>query len=83
MGLNADDIIKIMRAAKEMGILEEEKKPVDVSAPETVYAEVATLDMPSDEEVLYWATPYYDQIQAEKEAKKERIKEEVQGEEHG
>lgn len=31
----------------------------------------------SDEEIMFWATPYYDELQEKKKLKAERIKEEV------
>lgn len=44
----------------------------DLIKPESVFDQI------SDEEVLYWSTPYYDQLQADKEAKKSKAKEEAE-----
>lgn len=83
MALSADDIIKIIKAAQDMGLVEPEKPRVVI--PERVLSkeEIEKIFVPStpfddmtNEEILFYATPYYDVLQAEKEAKKQRIEEE-------
>jgi len=44
---------------------------------EKIFAKPVDLDNVTDEELLYWATPYYDVIQEQKKMKQERLKEEV------
>lgn len=77
MALTADDIIKIMAKAKELGLFEGSPPAPTPTEPEEVYVEPQALDQPTDEEVLYWSTPWYDHLMAEKEAKRNRIKEEL------
>lgn len=36
----------------------------------------------SDDEILYWATPYYDELQAEKELKKQAIEQQAETDEN-
>jgi hypothetical protein len=43
----------------------EEIKPEDIMAPMSVF------DEPDEDEILYWSTPYYDEIMAKKQAMKE------------
>jgi hypothetical protein len=73
--MNADDIIKILKAAQEMGLIEA-SKPKEAVPIEQAYQEVSILDGVTDEELLYWSTPYYDFLQEQKQAKKERLAEE-------
>lgn len=84
MALTADNIIKIMQKAKELGLLEELKPvPIDSQDPEEFFKNMSSLDMPSDLDLLYWATPYYDELQAQKLEKQERLKDEALEREHG
>lgn len=46
------------------------KKFVEELKPEEIVKPMSTLDELSDEEVIYWASPYFDEIQAKKEAHK-------------
>lgn len=46
----------------------------DEVKPEDIMAKLSAFDMPSDEEILYFATPYYDQLQAEKELRAQQLK---------
>lgn len=39
---------------------------------------LSPFDEMTEEEILYYATPYYDELQAKKKAKQEKIKEEQQ-----
>ena len=78
MALTADDIIKIMEKAKELGLIDSSPKPepkqeVDL---EKIYIGPAALDEPDEEMIKYWATPYYDVLMAEREAKKQKLNEE-------
>lgn len=43
------------------------KEVPDVAAKDLI-APLSTFDEPTDEEVLYWSTPYYEELQARKEA---------------
>lgn len=43
-------------------------KPEQIIAPLPVFEEL------TDEEILYWATPYYDELQRKKELQKEAAK---------
>lgn len=44
--------------------------------PEDIFKNLSTFEMPSDDEVLYWATPYYNILQAEKELRTQQLKDE-------
>ncbi len=43
-------------------------KPEELISPLSVFEEY------TDEEILYWATPYFDELQAKKEAMREAAK---------
>ena len=43
--------------------------PADVK-PEDIMAPMSVFDEPDEEELLYWSTPYWDELQAKKEAMK-------------
>lgn len=45
--------------------------PAEVK-PEDLVAPLPALDEPTEEEVLFWSTDFYDEIQARKSAKPER-----------
>lgn len=75
------EILQLLVKAKELGISQMEvatykaqTKPIE---PEVMSEQeqkdmikaLTEVDMPDDQEILYWATPYYDQLQAEKELK--------------
>lgn len=93
MSLTAQEVIAVMEKAKELGLkqvkvdgfeasFEDIKNEVPVTIVpdaklEEIFKEASALDQVSDDEILYYATPYYDQLQAEKEAKKQRLSEEV------
>ncbi len=85
MSLTADDIIRIMEKAKELGLLDDKpkadipqptEKELMAMIPKTPYDEM------SEEEIKYYATPYWDEIQRQKEEKKKRIEEELPYDEH-
>jgi hypothetical protein len=42
--------------------------------PEQIVSPLPVFDEPSEEEILFWATPYYDQLMAEKALRNEQIK---------
>ena len=42
--------------------------------PEQIITPLPAFDEPSDDEILYWATPYYDQLMAEKALRNEQLK---------
>lgn len=81
MGLSADDIIKIMKAAKDMGMLDDKPSEPKVGMTEEeikkAFIPKTPFDEMSEEEILYYATPHYDEIQRIKEEKKQRIQDEV------
>lgn len=98
--MTADDIIRIMEKAKEIGIravdvklpnegnlkfsfvadkadIEEQiKSSVPELKAEDIVKPLSVLDEMSPEEILYYAVPHYDEIQAEKEAHKKKLEEE-------
>ena len=90
MSLNAEEIIKILEKAKELGIstikvdgLEahsDTERPQEKSMTEIddkdLMALVSPLDDFTEEEMLYYATPYFDELQEKKEAMKKQKKEE-------
>lgn len=45
-------------------------KPEQIIAPLSVFEEM------TDDEILYWSTPYYDELMAQKELQKQAAKEE-------
>ena len=49
--------------------LSEEIKPEDLISP------LSAFDEPGDDEVLFYSSPYYDELQAEKEKRKEALNE--------
>ena len=82
MALTADEILKIMERAKELGAttVNVEGLQVDFGVTKPAvsgevkdgdedYKPLSIFDGISDEEVLYWSSPYYDELQ--------RIKQEV------
>lgn len=46
------------------------------SKPEELVKPMSVLDELTDKEILFYATPYFDEIQAEKEAHKQKLEEE-------
>jgi hypothetical protein len=79
MSLTADDIIKVMKAAKEMGLIDSEKSVIPSFEPkaEDIVAPLSLFDQVSEDEILYWSSPYYDELQAQKEEKQQRLQDEV------
>ena len=75
--MTADDIIKILKLAADAGLITEPiRTAAPVADPKESYATVSVLDEPTEEEMLYWSTPYYDVLMAEKEAKQKALNEE-------
>ena len=53
-----------------------EKKMEEISI-EDFFKDASPFDQYTDEEMLYWSTPYFDYLQEQKELKKQRIQDEV------
>jgi len=51
------------------------KEPVPELKPEEIINPLSVLDDMDEDEIKYWATPYYDELQAKKEAQRQMIKE--------
>ena len=78
------EAIKLMIKMRELGITQEQVeqfkntyKPTEIiaDADETLN-KLFPNDM-TDEELMYYSTPYYDELQALKELKNQKIKDEV------
>jgi hypothetical protein len=75
--------LELLVKAKELGITEQDiegvlttrKTHVPELAAEEIVAPPTIFDQMSDEEIMYWATPYYDELQAKKEAMANQRKE--------
>lgn len=78
------EILKTLVKAKELGVsmddVEAFKAKQKVSVPETKAEDIVTpmsiLDEFSEEEILFYATPYFDELQNKKEAQKQKLAEE-------
>lgn len=58
------------------GLPPEELPQIEAANPDAKAEELLTpMEDLTEQEVLYWSTPYYDEIQAEKEAHEKAIKE--------
>jgi hypothetical protein len=55
---------------------EQQSQSVPELKPEEIVKPLSPLDDFSDEEILYYATPYYDELQRKKEMHKEKLKQE-------
>lgn len=87
--INREKITEAITFAREMNLKSIEvdgiKFDVPPSAADTVEAlddqELAKaldiMDDLTDDEILYWATPYFDELQAEKEIKKQQALEQA------
>jgi hypothetical protein len=80
------EILALLVKAKELGVTQAQvdsykatKSIINVPdyAPEDILSPLPMSDMPTDEEILYYATPHYDEIQANKRTKEQAINEEV------
>lgn len=95
MSTSAKQILTILKEAKSLGLTkikidgleaefthEPEKTPSppvpDVKADE-IYQEISKLDQLTDREILFYSTDYYDELQAEKEHRKQQLKEAQDG----
>lgn len=91
MSLSADDIIRVMERAKELGFksVEVEGIKADLNAPAVnlngpsasdieaaEQALTSPLDDYTDEEIRYYHTPYFDVLQEQKKEKAIRLQEE-------
>lgn len=90
--MTPDQIKSAIQLAKETGCasitidgviyeLSKDPKPkssfVSDQEAEALLKPLSVLDEISDEEVLYWATPYYDEIIAKREAHKKALESEI------
>ena len=83
MSLTADEIIKIMERAKELGISsvkvegleatmaipnieEKTQEPAEVIDDKDLVALASPFDELTEEELMYWSTPYFDELQENK-----------------
>lgn len=75
------EIMQVLIKAKELGITMEDveafkaksvpRETVPELKPEDIIKPLSVFDDISEEEIMYWATPRYDELQAEKELKKQ------------
>lgn len=95
MSLSADEIIKVLATAKDLGVSNLKVEGIEASFGEKKELPPVTTDhhvedgdiedaFPkdpvadlTDEEILYYATPYYDQLQAKKAEHKKALEEEA------
>lgn len=79
------EIMQVLIKAKELGITQEQvaafKKQPDVpeQRAEDLIKALSPFDDFSEEEIQYWATPYFDELQHKKEQQKQKLKEEDNG----
>lgn len=78
------EILKTLIKAKELGISMDDVEsfkaktiPVPEQKSEDIVKPLSVLDDVSEEEILYFATPYYDELQHKKEAQKQKLAEET------
>lgn len=80
------EIMQTLIKAKELGITQDDVEafkakllPRETIVPDMkasdILAPISSFDDLSDEEILYWASPYYDDIQTKKEAQKQKLAE--------
>jgi uncharacterized HAD superfamily protein len=81
--MNDIEIMQTLIKAKELGITQSDvdayKEKIKQSYVPEMKAEeivkpISVLDDLSDEELLYWSTPYYDDLQAKKQSQQEKEK---------
>lgn len=80
------EILQLLVKAKELGVRESDvdafkmrnshKEVPDLKANEIIVP-VSPFDDLSDDEALYWHSPYYDEIQTRKEAQKKKLAENI------
>ena len=81
------EIMQVLIKAKELGITQEQvdefKKPKPIQMTdeelEAIVKPMSPFDDLSEEEIQYWATPYFDELQQKKEQQKQKLKEEENG----
>lgn len=59
----------------EIGPVPKSFEPMSDQAAEELISPLAFLDQISDEDVLYWSSPFYDQLQYEKDERKRMLEE--------
>ena len=77
MALNKKEILDLLNKMNESSLLKDDsfKNQEDPQSIEEIKEALLDLDMPTDDEVLYWSCPYYDEIKARKE-ELQKLKEE-------
>lgn len=92
--MTAQEMIEVMRAAKELGLTSFKAEGVEFTigvqvadvttelankaTDGDIYSPLSVLDEMDEDEVLYYSTPYWDELQAAKEAMKAQRKEDEQ-----
>ena len=75
------EILALLVKAKELGVTMDDVKAVSRETKQTYIPEMkaedivkplSVLDDYSEEEIKYWATPYFDELQARKKLDKEK-----------
>ncbi len=80
------EILQILTKAKEAGVTMEDVEAfkakqhtvVKDEKAEDMVKPLSVLDDLSEEEILFWATPHYDELQYKKEQQKQKLNEEKQ-----
>lgn len=80
--LEINDFIKegwvVKFATDKYAVMEREKQnEVPEMKAEDIIKPLSPLDDIDEDEILYWSTPYYDELQARKHRQQESIKQEV------
>ena len=83
--MNDIEAIKLLIKMKELGITDEQVKLIkEKNAPvvqETQDADKLLSQLfpndYTDDEIMYWSTPYYDELQAQKELRKQKAEDNV------
>lgn len=79
------EILTILVRAKELGITQDDVESFKTVSRETnvpdlkpqeIVVPVSPFDDISEDEILYWHSPFYDEIQTKKEAQKQKLAEE-------
>lgn len=87
-------MMALIKEAKEMGLPEirigdvyvkfDSPAPIATAVPELKAEELikamSHFDMPTEDELKYYATPYYDELQRQKELRAQQIKDNPNGE---
>lgn len=74
--LNDGWLIKMVTPHGSFVIEREEQEQVAEMKAEDIVKSMSAFDEIGDDEIMYWSTPYYDQIQARKNAHREKLEEE-------